>query len=447
MEVDGESYKSWVWWLDALQAMRRTYSIPMDAKEARIRADVAEEKRKEALAALRLAAGEAMMKGQLMTWIDKRNDPELLRAVVEEARKMDRPKDELMVVNMWAKTKDPEAAKYQRKLHDEQMGMHLRARTEETSVDEDDWTDNDREAVRACRYHSKWNSFYKPYCGGAYADTTGIPAMRFTDDEPDWYAEPTGTLQIVSFKVAAIAKELRCPLDVYGLIAIRDHLDRKRNIIFARPRENCQTITSEDPYLTLVGPTRAAVLSNVSDSVRFEAVLKVKSGTNESEDKDLSFLASKYRSSYTDHSRVVSRVATSKLSRLEWVFAHIANSVEATISIQVIHGSWPNGCRGIFSASTISLDDMKFSMLSLEDDKLPVNVDGMINLSRHVACVEIEGELKISVTIEYADGEEMITSKDETIFTAREAGRSSAILKVWSCEMKVVVAWSLVCCH
>ena len=39
MEVDGESYKSWARWLDALQAMRRTYSIPMDAKEARIHAD------------------------------------------------------------------------------------------------------------------------------------------------------------------------------------------------------------------------------------------------------------------------------------------------------------------------------------------------------------------------------------------------------------------------
>ena len=94
------------------------------------------------------------------------------------------------------------------------------------------------------------------------------------------------------------------------------------------------------------------MLCNASDSVRFEVVLKVKSGSNESEDKDLSLLASKYRTFYTNHSRVVSLVATSKLSKLRWRFGHIANSVEATISIQVIHGSWPNGCRGIFSASS-----------------------------------------------------------------------------------------------
>jgi hypothetical protein len=50
----------------------------------------------------------------------------------------------------------------------------------------------------------------------------------------------------------------------------------------------------QDRFLKLMGPTRAAVLSNVSDSVRFEVVLKVKSGNNESEDKDLSFLALKY---------------------------------------------------------------------------------------------------------------------------------------------------------
>jgi hypothetical protein len=97
----------------------------------------------------------------------------------------------------------------------------------------------------------------------------------------------------------------------------------------------------------------------------------------------------------------------------------------------------------MFSASTISLDGMKVSPLSLEDDKLPDD-DGTINLSRHVACVEIDRELTISVITEYAEREQ-ITAEDETIFAPREAGRSSAAFKVRSCEMKVIVAWSLVC--
>jgi hypothetical protein len=70
--------------------------------------------------------------------------------------------------------------------------------------------------------------------------------MRFTDVEPaQCRARPTGTLQVFSFKVVAIAEELWWPLHVYGLIAVRDHLDRNRNVIFARPRDNCQTITAE----------------------------------------------------------------------------------------------------------------------------------------------------------------------------------------------------------
>jgi hypothetical protein len=72
--------------------------------------------------------------------------------------------------------------------------------------------------------------------------------MRFADvkELPDYCsAVPTGTLELFSFKIAGISKELQWPLNVYGLIAIRDHLDRKRNIVFARDRSNCQTITAE----------------------------------------------------------------------------------------------------------------------------------------------------------------------------------------------------------
>jgi hypothetical protein len=54
--------------------------------------------------------------------------------------------------------------------------------------------------------------------------------MPYTDDVEGarrWTKGPTGTLQIFSFKVVAIAKELRWPLEVYGLIAIRDYVDKR----------------------------------------------------------------------------------------------------------------------------------------------------------------------------------------------------------------------------
>nr|XP_051230835.1 uncharacterized protein LOC127349085 [Lolium perenne] len=241
MEVDGESCKSWAWWLDALQAMRMTYSIPMDAKEARIRADVAE-------ATLRLEAAEALRKGQLMRWIGRRRDPELLRVAAEEASRMDRLHDELTAVSRWAKTKDPKAAAYREQLDDKRTEMYLRTETEERQVKSEGRSDGDMEAREACEYRSKWKSLHSYYRGGSYDDTTAIPAMPYTDDISGANHRTvglTGTLQIFSFKVTAIAEELRWPLDVYGLIAIRDYVDRRRNIIFARSRDNCQTITSQ----------------------------------------------------------------------------------------------------------------------------------------------------------------------------------------------------------
>ncbi|KAM0849260.1 hypothetical protein ACQ4PT_053838 [Festuca glaucescens] len=373
------------------------------------------------------------------------------RAAAEEARRKDRPKEEQAAVARWKATGDPEAAAYQSRLQEEHLVLfNVLQREERHVLWEDSAVGRDEEALWAARYRDGWNGFWAPE-RGTYEDsskhTFDLLYSRLDNDYPGHAlhgcrASPTGTWQVFSFKVAAIAEELRWPLDVYGLIAVRDHVDRNRNIVFARSRDNCQTITAEDPYLTLTGPSRAPVLCSLSNSVRFEVVLKVKGATNESEDKDLSFLASKYRT-FKWHTHVVNYVDTNNLCKLELTFDNLAESVEATITIQVIHGSWLDGCRGIFSASTSSLDKMKVRLLSLEDGKLPLTVDGMIKLSRHVACVEIEGELKISVATEYADGKQ-VTASDDIVFTPRKAGRSCAILKVFSCEMKVIVAWSLV---
>ncbi|KAM0849262.1 hypothetical protein ACQ4PT_053838 [Festuca glaucescens] len=307
------------------------------------------------------------------------------RAAAEEARRKDRPKEEQAAVARWKATGDPEAAAYQSRLQEEHLVLfNVLQREERHVLWEDSAVGRDEEALWAARYRDGWNGFWAPE-RGTYEDSS-----KHTFD------------------------------------LLYSRLDK----------------FDYDPYLTLTGPSRAPVLCSLSNSVRFEVVLKVKGATNESEDKDLSFLASKYRT-FKWHTHVVNYVDTNNLCKLELTFDNLAESVEATITIQVIHGSWLDGCRGIFSASTSSLDKMKVRLLSLEDGKLPLTVDGMIKLSRHVACVEIEGELKISVATEYADGKQ-VTASDDIVFTPRKAGRSCAILKVFSCEMKVIVAWSLV---
>jgi hypothetical protein len=51
-------------------------------------------------------------------------------------------------------------------------------------------------------------------------------------------------MQIFSVKVTQISSALQWPLDVYGLVAVRDSMDHKRNILFRRCRDECQTLTS-----------------------------------------------------------------------------------------------------------------------------------------------------------------------------------------------------------
>ncbi|KAK1606691.1 hypothetical protein QYE76_030364 [Lolium multiflorum] len=202
------------------------------------------------------------------------------------------------------------------------------------------------------------------------------------------------TLQFFSVKVASIDDSLQWPLDVYGFVAVRDVLDRKRNMIFWCDRDNCQTINQQDPYLALTGPTRGVAVSG--DPCYFEVKLKLK-GTSESEDKDCSLFASTYRPCCPK------RMFTSKLSTLEMSFQELFNSVEATISVEVIDGSWPDGFRGEFSASTDNPPDMKVNLLKCVDDKLPVGADGKIQLTRRIVSVELEGFLKVSIIAHCVD--------------------------------------------
>lgn len=199
---------------------------------------------------------------------------------------------------------------------------------------------------------------------------------------------------------------------------------------------------TQDPYLALTGPTRAIVVS--SDPSYFEIKLKVK-GTTESEDKDLSILIMTYRTGLVDRS------FPSELSTLEMTFEEIVRSVEATISIKVIDGSWPDGFRGAFSASIDSIADLKVKLLECGDDKLPLDADGKIMLTCRVVSVGLEGILRISAMAHCINGEQVVEShhregvmSSEAVFVPKRLGTSSNTkLKVGSCRMEVTVSWSL----
>lgn len=210
----------------------------------------------------------------------------------------------------------------------------------------------------------------------------------------------------------------------------------------------------QDPYLVLVGPTRAVNFG--LNPVIIEVELKVK-GTTESKDVYLSFLVAPIRCYATMFSHLFKRTFSSKLSTLEFAFGHICFSVEATIFVQVIHGSWPDSLRSLFSAYTTGFTDrcpmpvgnnystgtgdVGIILLDTAGEKLPVASDGKIKFSRRV--VSVEGCGKLIVKVNAFEGEIETVGK-RLSFQASKAGKSIGDIELSFCKMEVTVFWSLV---
>ncbi|KAL6841746.1 hypothetical protein ACP4OV_028258 [Aristida adscensionis] len=328
----------------------------------------------------------------------------------------------------------------------------------------------DYEAWVASRFRDEWNTLYSRR-HGPFDAVTEVEPMRFTyKPAPFPLANFGHTLQIFSVKVAGIRGGLQWPIDVFGLVAARDSVDQRRNIIFNRERENCQSLTEEDPYLVLTGPSRAVV---VVDPVTIEVKLQVK-GTSESEDQDFSFLAVTVVTNAMCSSELINIAHTSKLSTLKFSIGYLMGSLEATVSVQVVEGGWPDGFRcqiATFATSdsdnkTASTDHKKFVLLDSRNEKVPFNDDGSSKLSRRVACVESYGKtFKVSVkatqvvknaveeeaALTPKEGEEDIFMPKEVEregdFTPKKADISEAVLDMDFCKMKVTVARSLLTPH
>lgn len=279
----------------------------------------------------------------------------------------------------------------------------------------------------------KWSKQY-----GSFEDTTSIPAMCFTDNPMPRFTVHQTTMQIFSVKVTEITGGLQWPLDVFGMIAMRDDLDHNRNIIFNRSRDNCQTLTQQGQHLVLTGPARAVVHEG-HPSVYFEAILKVKGATC-SEDRDLSLLISRCNIRQSPSKSLVgTRCYRSKLSTLELAYGIIVACAEATIAVEVVEGSWPQGFHGQLTACTANVPHMKVLLLDSGEKEAVAGDSGKMELSRRVVSVERSGRLMVCALLSRG-GEKVVEA--ETSFAPLEAGRSHDMLDVGSCKLRVTVAWS-----
>ncbi|KAM3297775.1 hypothetical protein ACQJBY_039637 [Aegilops geniculata] len=293
--------------------------------------------------------------------------------------------------------------------------------------------------------------------GFDFERNTLIPPMCFTDNPMPDDTNHRLTAQIFTVKVAGIDGDLQWPLGVFGMVAVRDKLDYSRNVIFNRTRDNCQTLTEQDPYLVLVGPTRAVLYSGY---VYFDAMLKVK-GMTEFEDTDLSLVFERFLCceklnlcvSFGEcmlRSCVSSSLYTSKLSTLELTCGLVVSSVEATIAAQIIRGSWPDGSRGQLTACIGSVGDMNVMLLDSREEKAPViAADGTIELSRRVVSVERSGQLIVRGVVSRGGGDhDKVLAEGKASFAPLDAGRSRGTLDLGGmCKLEITVAWSRILKH
>uniref|UniRef100_K3XPQ7 DUF6598 domain-containing protein n=1 Tax=Setaria italica TaxID=4555 RepID=K3XPQ7_SETIT len=241
---------------------------------------------------------------------------------------------------------------------------------------------------------------------------------------------------IFSIKVAEVKEGLHWPLHVYGLIATRDSIDPRRNILFHRIRDNCQTITEglcdHAPYLLLTGPSRAVGLI---DPVTFEVQLKAR-GRTESEDEVLCFdiLTTQHASGYLGcPPHISTSCLRCKQSKLEFAFAVLSQSVEATIRVEIVDGSWPEHLRGLLTTSTATIDHARILLVDSQDGRMPINGSGAIQLSRQVVLAFQVDD----------DNFYLVAAKGSVVFNPKEAAISNDTIDLGFCKLGVTVAWSL----
>ncbi|XBJ06253.1 hypothetical protein VPH35_024901 [Triticum aestivum] len=297
--------------------------------------------------------------------------------------------------------------------------------------------------------------------------TTLVSPMHFTHytprQVPSDYTTRGITLQIFSFKIANISLDLewpllQWPLKVYGVVAARDNVDRKRNVLFHRQRDNFQEITQEDPFLCLTGPSRAI---SADRPLEFEVQLKLKGGAAKSEDSVLINSRSHY-GGYQTHNGFYTVTFDNCLCTTELSLQKLyRGAVQATfLRVGIVKGSQSPfsyggrvACssppqkdgRGPATPTQVVLLDSRYCA----GGKMPIGEeDGYLDLSRHVVSVELrtvsvdseELEETLKVVIEaYSPGGSV---QAHVMVRPQYCGLSKHKCDLNGSKVKITIAWS-----
>ncbi|XP_020178005.1 uncharacterized protein [Aegilops tauschii subsp. strangulata] len=263
----------------------------------------------------------------------------------------------------------------------------------------------------------------------SYREYLACDLLRYLQD-----TLPRRSMQIFSIKVTDLRYGLIWPLQIYGSVAFRNSIGHKANYLFRCTRDSFQTITQKDPFLRLTGPSQAIWLLG---RVFIDVQLKVKC-KKESEDEVLTYKFYEFRQDFR-FGLLIPRPIPCKRCTLEFALAVLPSSVQATVGVRVVDGSWPDQCPGLVACSTDSVKGGKVVLLDFPDGKLPTKSDGVVELVRHVVSVdEPKGKLVVSMKAS-RDG---FSAQCTVDFEMQASGRSTDVCDLIFCKMEVTVCWS-----
>ncbi|KAM3197718.1 hypothetical protein ACQJBY_073038 [Aegilops geniculata] len=303
-------------------------------------------------------------------------------------------------------------------------------------------------------FRRDWEAVFSRRSGHLLNKTT-VSSMQFTHLAPGRIPLGAGiepAVQIFSVKLTEVKGGFKFPLSVYGVVAARDGVDYNRNLIFFCDRSNSQKLTQNDPYLRLIGPSRAVLYE---DYVNYEVQLMVK-GSVKSQDRPL--ITDTYR-------QIRCRIGVSTICfqncfcAMELRLERFLGSVQATIfGVRVVkdNGAWPFGHGVRVACSPASRELMEDSdgeikyvaqpssgeilLLDSKDGRRPAHSEGYLYLSRQVVSVEPSGQLEVEIQAYAPPG--FLPAKAQVCFEAQECNIDRGRCCLLGAEVEISVAWS-----
>ncbi|TVU35371.1 hypothetical protein EJB05_17258 [Eragrostis curvula] len=320
--------------------------------------------------------------------------------------------------------------------HVEEMQVTKKPRVEDEEVVEED-----AELLTVLRkFRKAWEEDYSEFFG-PFDGITGpdIGPKQYTESGPPRFGIDYDAMEIFSIKVIEIKEGMEWPLRVFGLVAVRDSMDYKRNILFQCSKENYQTITEKDCSLDLIGPSRAIALI---DPPRIEVDLRV-IGSSPWEVKSLCAAVITYNNLIPGNVGLIqTRIESRKRSTIELKFSHLCVPLEATIEIS--HSGGSSDFHGVFFAHVKYMGDEKVVLLDAKDRNVVFGPDGKLSLSRCVVLVKEGAVLEVGVKAWEGKNDQNVVESRAT-FPTKFQSKSEGELNVPFCKMSVSVFWSVLC--